>query len=142
MVECWLRCNTRIQWLGFAAGILVAVFGVGVRVFWKEETVGLQILSWLPVSAGLLIAALFGYLLGRPRLGYHSGRLLVYAGYGSPSSVPIEVVECFFLGEQPAKFVGQGRSRASMSTVVVRIAQKAKEWQERDIPSRIGMWRE
>lgn len=142
MVECWLRCNVRMQSLGFAAGIFGLALGVGILSLSNDETGLMKIVQWIPVGASLLIVAFFGYLLRRPRLGYHAGSLLIYAGFGSPLSVPIEVVEVFFLGEQPAGNVGPGRSRASMSTVVVRIAQKAKEYQARDLPPRVGMWRE
>jgi len=68
----------------------------------------------------------------------------VYLGAARPFRLPIEVVEVFFLGQAPSMvhkdgdpFDDQG---PTTSTIVVRLAEKASEWQQRDVRPMLGHW--
>jgi hypothetical protein len=95
------------------------------------------------------LVAVFGFLLLftawssslQPRLAYGDEQLLVYLRAGKPRSIPIEVVECFFLGQAPS-LLGRASSDVDepTSTVVVRLAESAAAWKQFDVNARLGRW--
>ena len=86
------------------------------------------------------MALVFLMALRRPRIGYANGHLSLDLKYGHAIQVPLEVVECFFLGQGPS-FVGKAAvAQADASNVVVRLAERATDWQHRDVHPRFGHW--
>ncbi len=65
----------------------------------------------------------FGQLVF-PRIGYRRGYLLLYVGKFLPARVPIEAVECFFLGQGPL----DAEDSAEVANVVIRLAESARQW--------------
>ncbi len=137
--EVWLRPNPRVFWLAafFSAAVSVTgLVGAGVAVWsWRNQL--LLILSVLLVVVGLYMLAVALYALRQPRLAYADGALLVYLAGGKPVRVPIEVVECFFLGQAPSLLGGKDDET---STVVVRLAESAKDWQHVQVRRNLGHW--
>lgn len=86
---------------------------------------------------GLIATLLLWRALFVPRLAYEDGHLLVHLRAGAPVRVPIEIVEVFFLGQASAE-VAEGERESS--TVVVRLAERAKEWHEAQVRSALGEW--
>jgi len=89
-------------------------------------------------------AALFGgvllRLLRQPRVAYEGGDLLVYLGLTEPLRVPIAVVECFFAGQAGAMIPDAQGREAEARTVIVRLAEAAKDWHHRDVKAAFGHW--
>ncbi|HEX4131608.1 MAG TPA: hypothetical protein VHZ24_16335 [Pirellulales bacterium] len=54
--------------------------------------------------------------------------------------VPIEVVEGFLLGQGPSYLPGKEASRSETRTLVVRLAERATEWEHVAMPPRLGSW--
>lgn len=121
-----------------ALGLLAAV---AIAVTWHD----VAWLWWTSVLTLLLCTYLIGlsaWLLFRPRLAYRDGQLLVYLRMGGPIAVPIEVVECFFLGQGPALLppTVDVAGRAETATVVVRLAEAAQSWKQREVRPALGQW--
>jgi hypothetical protein len=103
--------------------------------------------GWLRWAAGALTAVLT-YLLGlclalmfQPRLSYANERLDVRLRPGPPIQVPIDVVECFFLGQGPALLPLSGRDKVEeTSTIVIRLAESAEQWKHFDVNPALGLW--
>lgn len=139
--EVWLKTNYRatlLVLLPFASVLAATVLAIPVfDADWVRGTLA----ACAVTCSFLLVAAL--YLVARPRLAYERGALLVYLRPGPPLRVPIEVVECFFLGQGPATLPGpiQADSKlAATATIVVRLAEAAEAWKHFDTPPLLGNW--
>ena len=101
MPEVWLRTNRRALALGMIPPAIVCVLGLGAAAYgvatgkspWPTAFYGA-----LGLAAGFLLA-MFVYWMRLPRLAYEAGELLVFLDAARPVRVPIDVVECFFLGQ-------------------------------------------
>ena len=141
MPEIWLYPNRNVYLAGIAclaAPTAFSLFGLGWNVwsqdFWYAPVFGVMFLGF---SYGLL--SLWGAMY-RPRLGYKDAQLLVYFERGKPVPVPIQIVECFFLGQGEAHLPKvQGKEPETLN-VIVRLAESATDWKHRDVPARWGHW--
>ena len=140
--EVWLRPNRRI----FGVGIFVLALALTgtipfiatsqhVAVTTVAYTIGVLILSLVVLAVRNII---------RPRLAYDDGCLLVYLGSAQPHRVPIELVECFFLGQGPsllpAPTLAGERESPESATIVVRLAESAEEWKHVEVKPSLGQW--
>ncbi len=140
--EVWLRPNRRIFFAGAIALALFGAIGVGLVV-----TAGHGVVVAIGVAViGLAAAgiAAMAYYARQPRLAYEAGHLLVYLGTPEPYRVPIDVVECFFLGQGPSLLppavFSQRRDSPESSTIVVRLAEAAEEWKHAEVRPDHGLW--
>jgi hypothetical protein len=119
------------------AALVAASFAISGQAF------ALRIMLLVGAAVFFLLAlyaagsALF--LMQSPRMVYHDGRLLVYLRPTRPDSLPVEAVECFFLGREPIE-VGSRPSR--VSNIVVRLAEAERELRSRTDSTRFGGWRD
>jgi hypothetical protein len=142
MREVWLQSNRR--------ALLVGLVLPGVWLAAALGALWLSISSGQPaiVSAICVLLALpplwmvlgLAYALTRPRIAYEQGELLVYVEMHRATRVPIEIVECFFLGQGPSDLPKLGGREPEMSNVVVRLAEAANEWKHRDMRPAFGQW--
>jgi len=121
-------------------GALVAV-GLGLLIagFTQSSTL------LLAIGGGLLLFGTFAilnllYWLQLPRLAYERGELLVYLRGKDPIRVPIEIVEVFFLGQGSSPLPRQRGQETETTNIVVRLAESATEWKQRDVDLRLGLW--
>jgi hypothetical protein len=75
-----------------------------------------------------------------PRLAYDAGDLLVYLRGSRPIRVPLEVVECFLLGQAPTMLPGKQHEHAETSSIMIRLSERAEEWSHRDVKPALGKW--
>jgi hypothetical protein len=54
--------------------------------------------------------------------------------------VPIELVEGFLLGQGPSFLPGKRHARTETTTFIVRLAESAEDWSQRDMPPALGKW--
>ena len=154
MREVWLRANPRVFWPGLVVLALVAVGGITLCLLARHyewgpfaELVGLA----LPIIS--LGTAYSLFVLARlPRLAKEGDELLVYLQDLKPIRVPLEIVEVFFKGQSTVQPALPARSTPSTekpttsitapraSTIVVRLAEAATDWQERAVNPRMGKW--
>ncbi len=146
MAEVWLRTNRRaILWgmvppaaLALAGGLLAAPYG--------RTAPDLLLGGWgrilgigLMVLAAVSLAAL-AWQLRQPRLAYADGHLAVFLRRG-PIRVPVEVIECFLLGQADSLLPSKGR-KLKTSTVLIRLCPQAADWVRGDVDPRLGQWRD
>jgi hypothetical protein len=140
MPETWIHPNRRALALGFALPAALLLVGLGAFAFglisggWLWHVGG----GVLTVSA-LLIAALLWRMLQQPRVAYEQGELLFYFDL-APVRVPVDAVECFFIGQAGGMIPDAAGREAEVRTVIVRLAEAAHEWHHRDIKPALGHW--
>lgn len=149
--EIWLRGNVRPVLAvgatvcgGLAAALVAVATTAGPGAVWPLAGA---------LAAGLaVVAALLGVAAG-PRLGRRGPVLLVRLSPWTTAEVPLAVVECVFPGSQPlagpvlrevhaagnGAAEGAGPSRR-VGTLVIRFAERAREWRERPTFAPWGTW--
>jgi hypothetical protein len=141
-VEIWLRTNTRAIGFGMVLPGALALLGLLLLVGSPAH----EPVTWVRVFGGVLLAiGLAGILalalqLRKPRLAYADEHLLVWLRWGAPIRVPIEVVECFWLGQSPSMLPLERNKKVETSSVVVRIAERATEWHHQEVKDQLGVW--
>jgi hypothetical protein len=141
MAEIWLRTNRRALLLGMilpavliAVGLLVALDHVIDNATWG------RIVGWAIAGGGLLMWILIAIQMRFPRLAYADNRVLVYVQSGEPIGVPVEWVECFFLGSGTGQVPGRDGNSLAVRNLMMRIAEKAIDYQEREVKAALGRW--
>jgi hypothetical protein len=141
MYETWLRPNRRAIWFGCLPPLAVVVLGVWMAVRSSDQSaVGWRWLGAALAATGIGIIAMLLYQLRRPRIAYRNGQVLFYLRSGSPTAVPANIVEAFFLGQGPAIFTGQARSKHEAVNLVARLSQREAEWARREVKPALGNW--
>jgi len=141
-VEVWLRTNKRAVLFGMALPLTVGLCGLllAMGLPGREPAAWMQLVGGglLLMCAATIVALLVQ--LRQPRLAYDDRHLLVRLRSGPPIRVPIEVVECFWLGQAPSLLPGKRHDKTEASAVVIRIAESAPEWRHRDVKPQLGSW--
>lgn len=140
MIETWLNPNRRILTVALVLPLAMAVSGVllvGLCAGPGYRSGGLCLLLFSALLGSWFIRNMFV-----PRLGYQRGFLLVRLGGAAPVAVPIQSVECFFLGRENLAHSGIAGLKSKVSSVVIRLDETAKDWKTRKIKSRLGSWEE
>ncbi len=141
MPECWLRPNRRALSLGLAMPLLLLLAGIAFQVLAVRDLTNWFYwgLAWTLMLVGVTMAAMLLYFMSMPRLAYDRGKVLAFLGSSQPAKIPAEIVECFFLGQSATK-VGAGQQESETATIVVRLAEAAKDWHHRDVKPALGRW--
>jgi hypothetical protein len=141
-VEVWLRNNVRALAFGTVLPTIVALLGVGFLAGWpvREPPLWLRIVGGVLFAFGAASVAGLVALMRQPRLAYADRHLLVWLRSGPPLRVPIEVVECFWLGQALGMLPGRRHANTETASVVVRIADSAAEWRHQEVKPRLGTW--
>ncbi len=140
--EIWLRPNRRAIYFGMVPPAVIVALGA-LLVFglpgWSPPT-------WLRVLGGILAIPGIGLLvallvqLRRPRVAFADGHLLLALRSGAPIRVPIHCVECFLIGKSPSLLPGKGKEHIDATSISVRIAESASEWQYQPVKPQLGAW--
>jgi hypothetical protein len=139
--EVWLRANRRAFYFGMIGPAICLVIGGALVLFgdlsgiaWARG-VGLAIAAF----AGVLLL-LLGWQVLRPRVARQGNSLLLYLRPGTAIRVPLEFVEGFLLGQGPSFLRADQPDATIASTIVIRIADRAKDYAQRDVHSALGSW--
>lgn len=139
-VEIWLRTNVRAVWFGMILPAAVGAVGLALWIGPSVVPHWLRIVGATLLALGTLTFAALCWQLRRARLAYAAGKLLVWLRPGPPIRVPIEVVECFWLGQAPSLLPGKKHERTETAALVIRIAESASDWQRQDVKPQLGKW--
>lgn len=140
-METWLRTNSRAVLFGTIMPSLIALAGLVMLLVLPADAP-----SWLRVvgggvfGAGAVTLMILLWQLRQPRLAYQDRHLLIFLRTGPPFRVPIEFVECFWLGQAPSMLPGKQNENTEVAAVVIRIADKAAEWRHQDVKPQLGKW--
>lgn len=140
----WLRANPRpgIVVAAVATVIvgLLVLLGFLARTWQRQAGWG----AWL--SGGLVAVAGAGGVLvsSRPRIVLDGGHVVVRLRPTGAVSVPLDVVECFFLGSrlEPPPPGDHRTGGERVRTLVMRIAERAVEFADRPTLTPWGRWEE
>ena len=116
------------------ASVLSALWADMLWIRWSATIVA------IPLSLLLLVLL---RMLTSPRLALEDDKLLVFLRVGSPVRVPIEVVECFFLGQGPTLLprpFSKTDAVDETSAIIVRLAEAAEEWKHLEVKPALGLW--
>jgi hypothetical protein len=140
MQKPWLRSNRRAIAAGFVVPAVLVVIAVVLAIlpwnWWRFTAV-------VPLIVAVVITWSLWRMMQQPRLAYDNGFLLVYvSGTFAPERVPIEIVECFFLGQAPSLLPQPTESSkpAQSQAIIVRLAESAREWHQRPVRRELGQW--
>jgi hypothetical protein len=140
--ERWLRGNSRAVRILAILPLAGATIGLSVAAGLLPISVPLplRILAAALFAVGLLALATLVAAAWFPRVAYADGQLFLYLRPVPPCRVPIEFVECFLQGEGPVQAGWQAADDLDVRNVAIRIAERAKDWQQVEIHSAIGHW--
>jgi len=144
--DVWLRGNMRPAIVVAAAFTLIC--GLLLASLWLADTPPSPLMVWLVRGFCVLSAATMAMFLvaaSRARLERVGDALRVRLALFRSHDVPLDVVECFFLGSHPLEQPGTARDDRPthrVGTLVVRLAERAAEWHERPTMSEWGSWKE
>jgi hypothetical protein len=140
----WLRPNRRALLIAALPMVLAVVAGAWLGQAFGAAgiptAVGGVVWIWLGRVVAVLAAIALAFLIWqafRPRLACLDGNLLVYLRPGPPIRVPLDVVECFLLG-QGATLDNRLPSRTVVLTI--RLAEKRTEWAHVEVHRLLGAW--
>lgn len=142
-VEPILKSNRRVGWVLVILASLPLWLGLVLLGVWGERwgTI-LTFVGVLLVIFGLAMTVRQLAWLRRPRVALSSDFVRLFVGRGCQYDIPLDVVECFFLGQALSQVRVSGIASRSVGnvTVVVRLAQRAKPWHERPADARLAKW--
>jgi len=143
MPETWLRPNARALWFGMVPGLILWMLGVWMA-FGLEGIAGgwLGWLGQLLIGLAMIPIGVLLYQLRKPRIGYADRQVSFYLRSGPPISVPVEVVESFFLGQGPTLLPGQQESGEKTANLVARLSQRETQWAQVDVKPALGQWQD
>ncbi|MES1213308.1 MAG: hypothetical protein ABUL64_01865 [Singulisphaera sp.] len=140
MTEIWLHTNRRAIAFGLVFPIAGLLMGLAILALSRGLA---PWVGWL----GVVIAAVAAFFclvlalqLRQPRIARRGDEVLLYLRSGPPFRVPLEFVEGFLMG-QGASFLRKDQPGTSqVSTVVIRLADRATDFAQRDVKPALGSW--
>ena len=143
-MESWLDCNRRA--IGLGTAVPLAFVGLGAYFLarsWPAASMQMWVYRLfggllLLVGGGILVALWRAYR--RPRIACDGGQVLFYLRGSKPIAVPLDAVECFFAGQGPSHLGTGAMEVAETANVVVRLAERATDWQQVDVKPAFGRW--
>lgn len=140
MPDIWLKANTRAITVGMTLPLLLLLAGIATSgLVFPVGVIWLRVVGWCLAAAAIVPLGLLVRESIRPRLAYEGGTLCVYLRPGAPFRVPIDVVECFLLGQGPTMLPGRRRDAETIN-LIVRLAERAEDWSFREIKPVLGNW--
>ena len=138
-METWLKPNRRVLLVGLIGTLML--IGLAVWLCWSVNPIRYWI-GFCLLPPAFMISMLIFIRMKRSRLGYRHGMLWVDLGPGKPVSVPIDAVECFFLGSRETPSSGRWGMQSRAISIVVRLAEKAVQYHDRSVTTALGTWQE
>jgi len=140
LMECWLRANYRVMLLGMVLPAALLVMGGIAAAGALSASMPIRVAGWVQVGVAMLLCAILIWNARLPRLAFQEGHLLVYLRAAEPIRVPVQYVECFFLGQAPSEMKLRSGRNVEVQTVVVRLAESATQWEHCDVKPALGSW--
>jgi len=143
MSEIWLHTNRRAIAFALAGPALGLIVALSLFLYEAIAQTPVAWVMWLAVALGTFsafVAGLMVWQLLRPRIAREGDELLFYLQSGPPLRVPLAAVEGFLLGQGPGYLRHDRPDESTAATVVVRIADRATDFAERETKPALGTW--
>ncbi|MEI6240363.1 MAG: hypothetical protein WCR51_08230 [Planctomycetia bacterium] len=139
--EVWLRGNARPAALLVAAAVATGTALAVLTLLPQTSAVGLPLAIGFALLAGPVVAGL-GFAAVQPRLSRRGDMLRVRLAPLAAHDVPLEFVECFFMGSHvlPDPQERDDVPTHRVGTLVMRVAERATAWQARPTFAPWGTW--
>jgi len=140
MREIWLHTNRRAIALAMVLPGLAVLLG-GTLLFWPIAAA--PWLRWVGAAlAGIALIVLLALAAQwrQPRIARRGNELLFHLRSGTPFHVPLEFVEGFLLGQGASYLRAEAQRESQVSTVVIRLADRATDYAQRDVKPALGAW--
>jgi len=140
--ETLLRNNRRAAALLVFFAVWPMMGGIGLAASTISRS------TWLAVL-GAGVALIGGYQVIRqliwlllPRLAVSGDCAVLYVNGLRPYRIPLEVVECFFIGQAPSQVRVRhpAGDRVQNVTVVVRLSERATDWHRKPVNPALARW--
>lgn len=133
----WLRGNARPGFVAALAGLAASLLLAIILRPW-----GAPASRWGVVALPVIVGGVALAMAGRPRLRLAGDRVLVRLAPLRRHEVPLEVVECFFLGSrlEPPRVTDGTVGGERIRTLVMRIAERATPYAARATFAPWGRW--
>lgn len=142
--KVWLRGNLRpVAGIAVATAIVCAALAGTVTAFDAPSAVRLLVVAACLAAASAV--AVLAVVAGRPRLSHRGDVLRVRLAPTAVREVPLDVVECFFLGSSELDEAGRrapDEEGRRVTTLVMRLAERAVDCRERPSFAPWGTWEE
>ena len=143
-MEIWLRSNRRALLLGMLLPALLAAIGLALVWLGRRDnellgSIGV-IVGYLLLAVGALTIAGLAWVLRLPRIARNGDQVLFFMRGGQPIRVPLDAVEAFLAGKTES-VVGRDRL-AESAAIVVRIADRYRDYHERAVKPSLGSWKD
>ena len=145
--DIWIRGNRR----AFGAVLIPSLLCFAAATFLLTPAVSEIHIAWRIVAAivagfSLVVIISLLYWIFRPLLAYQNGNLLVYLNPPHVIKVPIDLVEVFFAGQSdsfmPTPISHRTDELSESRNIVIRLAERATDYQERKVKPIFGSWQE
>ncbi len=142
MPEVLLRPNVRAMYAGLIVPGTIVILGLAIALGPWRDIGWIWGVGWgLATLGGLGVPAII-WQARRPRIEFEDGNLLLNMRSGEPIRLPVELVQCAFLGAGSTQIPGRGGREIRTSNLVVRLEEKATEWAEVPVKPALGRWSE
>jgi hypothetical protein len=142
MPEILLRPNVRAIYAGMMIPGAVAIVGLSIALGpWQAES-WLRTVGWILAALGGLMVVTLVRQSRQPRIAYEAGHLLLYLRSGPPIRLPVEYVQCAFLGAGSTQLPGPSGRQIRTANLVIRLDEKAIDWAEVSVKPALGRWSE
>src|SRR5260221_5423816 len=139
MPETLLRPNLRAIYVGMVLPAATMIVGLAPALGpWQAES-WLRGVGWTLAAFSALTLALLLWQTRQPRLAYEAGHLLIYLRSGPPIRLPVELVQCAFLGTGPTQLPGRSAGPRS-ANLMLRLDEKATDWHAIEVKPALGRW--
>jgi hypothetical protein len=142
MAEILLRPNVRALYAGLFVPGAIAIIGLAMALWPWDAASWVRVVGWILVALGGFVAAMLVWQGRQPRLAYEDGHLLLNVCSGAPVRLPVEFVQCAFLGAGSTLLPGLGGREIRTANLVMRLEEKATDWAEVSVKPALGRWSE
>jgi hypothetical protein len=139
-LDVWLQGNRRLIYPMFVLPILLAILGITLIALTWDRYIWLSAVGVLIIAVSVLLSISIMFYAYTMRIACDGKNLLLYIQESKPVAVPLEIVECFFLGSGITAMPGSPNREIQTKNIVVRIAERATDWAHRDMPLEVGKW--
>ncbi len=142
MAETLLRPNVRALYVGMIVPGAIAIVGLALALGPGRDVGWVWGVGWGLVALGALGVPAMLWNSRQPRIAYENGHLLLNMRGDGPIRLPVELVQCAFLGAGSTQLPGPGGRAIRTSNLVIRLDEKATEWSEVVVKPALGRWSE